>query len=266
MKEPSTKKKPVPTKTSRARSAPGGVVAKAKQPAASKPVAKAEVATQGKRPDYQAMERDYRTGSFTDQELADKFGRSRQAITKMAKAKGWKKDLSLAVRQATKASLIAEEAVKQVAEQVAKGGMATLDTVLAAAETNKQVILSHRHDIAQVRKLANAMLNELTQVTVAPQKMQELLEVLVGGDDMTEAQIAMARGAFSDLARLPTRILSVQRLTQAMTRLQAMERTAFGMDDEVPPPPDDGFADLSDEELNRLTEKALERHNARGQH
>lgn len=244
-----------------------------KKPAAkkpSRPAAKAQSAVKPGKPeatekrrraDWQAIERDYRTGKFTDQELADKHGNvvSRQAITKMAKVRGWQKDLSDAVRKATNAKLIAAEAEKKVAEQVAKGCTATLDAVVAAAETNKQVILSHRDDIKKARSLANAMLNELQEVTVNPTKLQNLLEILVGGDEMTQAQISDARAAFADLSRLPTRIMSVQRLAQAMARLQALERTAFGLDEPEQPPPVDELADLSDDELDARIEARLER-------
>jgi hypothetical protein len=211
----------------------------------------------GKRTDYEAMERDYRTGSFTDQELATKYGKSRQAVTKMAGAKGWKKDLTKAVREATRASLIADEATKKVAEQVAKGVMATVDTVQAAAETNKQVILGHRRDIAQARTLLNSMLSELQQVSLNPTKLHDLLEVLTGGDEMTAHQVAEARDALTDLQRLPSRILSVQRVAQAMTRLQMLERKAFGLDEPEQPPPVDEVADLSDEELDARIQARL---------
>lgn len=231
-------KTPKPAPAPRALSAVGGEGAAAPAKKAAAPqeaIKKPEVAAKGTRTDFEAMERDYRTGAFTDQELATKFGKSRQAITKMAKAKGWKKDLTTAVRQATRASLIADEATKKVAEQVAKGSNATINTVLAVAETNKQVILNHRADITEARDLTLSMLNELKAVTINPAKMRDLLEILVGGDDMTETQIAEARAAFNEVTRLPTRILSVQRLSQAMSRLQLLERKAFGLDDEEDP-------------------------------
>lgn len=221
------------------------------------PTAPAPTPAKGKRTDYEAMERDYRTGSFTDQELATKYGKSRQAVTKMAGAKGWKKDLTKAVREATRASLIAEEATKKVAEQVAKGVLATVDTVQAAAETNKQVILGHRRDIAAAKSLLNSMLSELQQVSVNPTKLQDLLEVLTGGDDMTAHQVAEARDAFADLQRLPSRILSVQRVAQAMTRLQMLERKAFGLDEPEQPPPVDEVGDLSDDELDARIQARL---------
>lgn len=261
-------KKPAP-KPTRARSAPGGVVApskplKAAQP--SKPTAKPEVIVKGTRTDYEAVERDYRTGSFTDQELATKYGKSRQAITKMAKVKGWRKDLSAAVRQATRAALIAEAATKKVAELVASGSKATVDVVVVAAETNRQVILGHRDDIRRARQLTNALLGELELITVSPGSVNRIVEVLAAGEELTAKETLDARCALNDLMKLPARILSAQRLSQVMGRLQPLERRAFGLDDDVPPPPDDELTELSDEELERRTEEALERRRTRGQH
>ncbi len=70
--------------------------------------------------DWEAIERDYRTGRFTDQELVDKHGNvvTRQALSKRAKVKGWQKDLSTAVRQATKAKLIQDQVAKRLAAEV----------------------------------------------------------------------------------------------------------------------------------------------------
>lgn len=240
---------------------PKSIEAAPHEPAPVKSKLAAKEPVKRRRMDWEACERDYRTGKFTDQELADKFGNvvSRQAITKMAKVKGWQKDLSDAVRRATNAKLIAAEAEKKVAEQVAKGCTATVDAVVAAAEVNKQVIIGHRKEIETGRKLVSAMLNELQQVTVNPAKLQDLLEVLTGGDEMTAADVADARQAFNDLQRLPNRILSVQRLATAMARLQSMERTAFGLDDPEQPPPVDEVGDLSDDELDRRIGERLER-------
>lgn len=236
--------------------------APSKKPAAKKVAAKkAPAPAKRKRIDWEAVERDYRTGKFTDQELADKFGNlvTRQAITKMAKTRGWQKDLSTAVRQATKAKLIAEQAEKKVAEQVAKGCAATVDAVLVTAELNKQVILAHREEIKRGRQLVDSMLNELHQVSINPAKLRELMEVLTGGEDLTAAQVAEARQAFSDLQRLPNRVLSVQRLATAMARLQGMERTAFGLDEPEQPAPVDDLAEMSDEELDARIDERLGR-------
>lgn len=165
-----------------------------------------------RRADWEAIERDYRTGQFSDQELADKHGNvvSRQAISKRAGKQGWQKDLTKEVRLATKAKLIAEQVAAQVAgevaDRVAKSGNATVQAVLAAAETNKQVILTHRRDIAKVRGLTMKLVGDLE-----------------------------AAANETDAAKrppLPELILSAQRAGQSLARLQQMERTAFGLDEE----------------------------------
>nr|DAQ81584.1 MAG TPA: hypothetical protein [Caudoviricetes sp.] len=212
------------------------------------------------------MARDYRTGTFTDEELGSKYGRSRQAITKMAKVKGWKKDLSSAVRQATRASLIAHAATEKVAEQVAAGSNATVDAVVIAAETNRRVILDHRDDIRRARLLSNQLMSELELITVTPGKVTKLVDTLQADEQLTATETLEARQVLGELMKLPQRILSFTRLTQAMGRVQPLERRAFGMDDDVPPPPDDELTELSDEELDRRTEELLERRRSKRQH
>lgn len=179
-----------------------------------------------RRADWEAIERDYRTGQFSDQELADKHGNvvTRQAISKRAKEKGWQKDLSREVRQATKAKLIAEQVAEkvagEVADRVAKNSNATVQAVLAAAETNKQVILGHRRDIAKVHSLTMALVDKL--------------ETAVSEKD--------------DAKRLPVGelVLSAQRAGQALARLQQMERVAFGLDEPDDPAGAAGVSSLTD--------------------
>ena len=200
------------------------------------------------RADWEAIERDYRTGQFSDQELADKHGNvvSRQAISKRAKEKGWQKDLSREVRQATKAKLIAEQvAVKvagEVAEKVAKSGNATVDAVLAAAETNKQVILGHRRD---VRKLSSLTMSLVAQLETAAAEKDEKKRVPLG-----------------------ELVLTAQRASQAVGRLQQLERVAFGLDDEEDAAAGAGVSALTDAQraarLASLTALAQRRRDEEG--
>jgi hypothetical protein len=170
------------------------------------------------RADWEAIEREYRTGRFSVQELSDKFGNvvSRQAIGQMARRKGWTKDLSAAVRLATSASLIQAQVQAHVTGTVSESCDKTLQVVLAAAEVNKQVILGHRGDIARLRKIT------MDQV------------------DSLEAMIE--KGAKADKPVDPgTVLLSVQRATQSLTRLQLAERKAFSLDE----PDDPASADMN---------------------
>lgn len=164
-----------------------------------------------RRADWEAIERDYRTGQFSDQELADKHGNvvTRQAVSKRAKEKGWQKDLSREVRQATKAKLIADQVAQEVAgevaNRVAKNSNATVQAVLAAAETNKQVILGHRRDIAKVRDITMAL--------------------------VTTLESAVAEKDAAKRLPLGELVLTAQRAGQTVGRLQNLERIAFGLDE-----------------------------------
>lgn len=211
------------------------------------------------RTDWDAVERDYRTGKFTLRELAAKYGVSHQAIAKQAKANGWTQDLSIAIKQATNAKLVDD----LVAKEVARSGQAVANTILAAADLNKQVILGHRDDIRRARALTNFLLDELEQISIAPTKLNKLVEVLGAGQEFTASETLEARQAVSDLVKLPNRILSAQRIAQVMARLQPLERKAFGLDDDIAPAAVDAFDELSDEELDRRIDEGYERHRPR---
>ncbi len=201
-----------------------------------------------RRPDWEAIERDYRTGQFSDQELADKHGNviSRQAISKRAKVQRWQKDLTREVRQATKAKLIAEQVAEkvagEVAERVAKGGNATVEAVLAAAETNKQVILGHRRDVKRLSALTMTLVEQLETAAIEQDEKKRV-----------------------PLGEL---VLTAQRATQAIGRLQQLERVAFGLDDEEDAAAGAGVSALTDAQraarIASLMEQAAGRRDAEG--
>lgn len=209
------------------------------------------------RVDWDAVERDYRTGKFTDQELADKHGNrvTRQAISKRAKEKGWQKDLSAEVRRATRASLIREQVATRVAEQVAgscqEATVSTADAVLAAAEVNKQVILQHRGDLQQARQVTMDLLAELAQGSMLAGHMEQLAQLLAGSGAEPKDE-AEARKLVSRALGLGGRVSSVKALADAITKLQEAERRAFGLDDQDGDDP----ADDDDAERLRLLDRA----------
>lgn len=104
-------------------------------------------AKNGSAPDREAAGRDYRTGAFTDRELAAKYGVSHTTIQNWAKRQGWTKDLVGSVKAATAAKLAAHEVEKMAGAAVAKvvakslGSevVATTEAVAAVAEVNTRV-------------------------------------------------------------------------------------------------------------------------------
>ena len=155
-----------------------------------------EPAQPRRRVDWDAVERDYRTGHFTEQELADKHGATRSAVSKQKRVKGWTKDLKDEIRHATQTRL--------VAELVAKGSEKVADTVLAVAEVNTRVVLGHRKRIADLHRLAED----------AQAKLEEMGATLV---DVREA------GVF---------VQAVGGLATITKTLIEQERKAFGLDDD----------------------------------
>ena len=62
--------------------------------------------------DWEAVERDYRTGKYTLRELETKHGADDGLISRKAKKSGWTQDLAIAIKQATSAKL-AEQLVSK---------------------------------------------------------------------------------------------------------------------------------------------------------
>ena len=178
-----------------------------KLPTTSRPPvghASTTVVRRGKRGriDWNAVERDYRTGKFTLRELASKYGVSHQAVSKQVKNGGWTQDLSLAVRQATESKLF-----QQVVDaEVAKSSQAVANTVMAAAEVNMRVILCHRLDAQRARQAMEAA----------------RVAVLACGASVTR---------ISDAATFAAAVESLGRTTKIAIDI---ERKAFRLDEEQP--------------------------------
>lgn len=145
-----------------------------------------------KRMDWEAIERDYRTGQFTLRELSTKQGVAHTTISRRAEREGWTKDLAEAVRLATSASLI-QATVQQQCTNAHQNATAA---VLVAAEVNKQVVLGHRNRLTQLAADAD----------VARLKLVELSD---GVQDVREAAVVV--GALEALGRLTKTLIDKER-------------------------------------------------------
>lgn len=193
--------------------------------------------------DWDAIERDFRTGKFTFRELEAKHGVNNATIARRAKREGWKQDLTDAVRQATNAALVAE-----IVQQECSGAQQNAATaVLAAAEVNKQVILAHRGHIGDGIKLVKGLLGELVGVGASQDELSRIAEI-AGGDDPSEAMAVMRK-----VTSVHARTQSAKTLADAIDKLIRAERLAFGIDDQTGKPPQDrppaSKFDYTDEQL-----------------
>ncbi len=203
--------------------------------------------------DWAAVERDYRTGQFTDRELGTKYGISHAAIGKRARAEKWEKDLSADVRKATRSKLL-REAVAADANDPAKVEV----TVEAAAELNKQVILGHRGDLKRARNVAMGLLDELEGARLLDEQAELLAEILAG-DGAEPSDVMKARQVVSKAVSLTSRIGGIKALAETLTKLQTAERTAFGLDEEAEKGKDTDLDRLTDEELDARINEHLAR-------
>lgn len=114
-------------------------------------------------PDWEAIERVYRLGQLSNQEIGDKYGLTRQAIFKRAQRHGWQRDLSCKVRLMVNAKLSSlaanvNEAVDADSRARAYGDETAAEGV---ADVVVDVLLAHREAISKVRNLADKVLSLL---------------------------------------------------------------------------------------------------------
>lgn len=187
------------------------------------------------RVDWPAAERDFRTGKYSQVEISKLHGMAEATLCRRIKrdqetdASRWQPDLTLAVRQATNAALMAE----LVKTEVNEGQDKVKISILTAAEIGKNVIMRHRQDLVKTRDVAMGLLAELERTALLADKQDLLIEILAG-EDATEADLIIARKAVHRAIDLGERVTNVKQLADTFTKLQISERKAHSLDDAEP--------------------------------
>lgn len=222
-------------------------------PIATKPASRKKDAgiavARKRRTDWDAVERDYRTGRFTLRELETKYEVNNSTISRRADKHGWTQDLSTAIKQATNAKLIQSI----VAAECSTAQQNAADTVLAAAEVNKQVILGHRTGLLELTSVKRTLLGQIQQAAALLPDLAEVVEMVRKPDDNgidranDALRKAMSRSALVD---------DLKKLADVDEKVRKGEREAFGLDD-VGKPENEGLAAMATAELQRLRERLL---------
>lgn len=193
--------------------------------------------------DKEAVERDYRAGQLSFAAICAKHSISKSTLARFVAEGGWTRDLTEAVKVATRAGLteatIAEGKEKgltappsverlvqeKVGALVEQHASTIAEGVDAAAAVNVQVVMGHRRDIQRLKGLAGGLFAELEAVVGDPVQLQTLINMVADQDPD-------ALPTIMKLANVGNRIASAQKLVNTFQQLIGLERQAYGLDDD----------------------------------
>lgn len=184
--------------------------------------------------DWEKIELDYRAGIKSLREIATDHEISEGAIRKRAKRDDWVRDLSAKIK-AKAEDLVRKDLVRS--EVRTQNTISEKETIDANANLVASVRLSQRKDIQRSRSIAMSLFDELEhQVGIENvENLEKLGELLRTEDDK-------GRDALNDLymkiISMPGRVKAMKDLSDTLKTLIALERQAFGLDDENNKPVD----------------------------
>jgi hypothetical protein len=108
-----------------------------------------KMAKRGK-PDWEAVEKEYRLGMKSVRTLAEQYGCAHTTITRRAKKEGWAQDKSEEVQQRTKAALLAHQ----------ERTTPTREDIDVAVKTNVEVVRQHRALVQRTLNLVDRLLTD----------------------------------------------------------------------------------------------------------
>lgn len=185
-------------------------------------------------PDWEKIELDYRSNVKTLRQIADEHGLAHSSIAKRAKRDNWTRDLAAKIK-AKSEELVNKSLANKPANKETRISEQQIIDANATAITN--IRLGQRKDIQRSRKIAMSLFDELEhQVGIENvENLEKLGELLRSDDDK-------GRDALNDLymkiISMPGRVKSMKDLSDTLKTLIALERQAFGLDDDNNKPVD----------------------------
>jgi len=184
--------------------------------------------------DWEKIELDYRSGVKSLREIATDHEISEGAIRKRAKRDDWVRDLSEKIK-AKAEDLVRKEQVRS--EVRTQNTISEKETIDANANLVASVRLSQRKDIQRSRKIAMSLFDELEMMVGQENvKLLEMLgELMWSPDDKGNDKV---NDLYMKIISMPGRVKSMKDLSDTLKTLIALERQAFGLDDENNKPVD----------------------------
>lgn len=179
-------------------------------------------------PDWDQIELDYRAGVKSLRQIASEQNVSEGAIRKRSKRDEWLRDLSKKIQDKAD-DLVRKETVRS--EVRTKTTISEKDTIDANGQKQASIRITHRKDISRARSISMKLFDELELMVGAENVnlLQQLGELLYSPDDKGMDKL---NDLYMKIISLPNRVKAIKELSDTMKTLVALERQAYGLDDE----------------------------------
>lgn len=174
--------------------------------------------------DWEAVERDYRTGLYSLSELGKAHGVSKGRISQIATRDGWVQDLSAKIR-AKAESKVNDATVNEALN--AKRRVLDSEKVEIAATAMADVLIGQKGDIRRSRSLCMSLLAELEAQTANVPALVDLGVMLRREDDKGVDKL---NDIYQAVISLPERTKIMKALADSLKTLIGLEREAFGIE------------------------------------
>lgn len=175
------------------------------------------------RADWEAIERDYRTGMYSLSELGRLHGVTKGRISQVAKKNAWVQDLSGKIK-AKAAQKVNDAAVN--AELNTQRKISDAEKVEVGATVMARVLIEHKSSIGRSRNLTIKLLDELEHQTDNMDLLRQLGEIMFSPDDKGKDRL---NEVYHTIISLPERTKTMKALGETLKVLIGLEREAFGI-------------------------------------
>lgn len=214
--------------------------------------------------DWAGIEREYRAGIRSLRSIGKEFGVSEGAIRKRADRDGWTKDLSAKIR-AKADDLVRKAEVRNQVRSATEGAYCAPDesernVIEVNAQVQATVMREHRSTLNRTRALVNGLLAELEMMTISPELIERLVE-LVGEKAESDAEIQAHSKRLEAVAKvlgMHARVDSLKKLVDSVRIVVQTEREVFGMDAKDAPK-DNPFEDMTPDQVEARIAYLLEK-------
>ena len=181
---------------------------------------------------WEAIELAYRANVKTVAQIAEDFDVKDSTLRSRAKRNNWSRDLGKRIR------LEADKIVNANAVQREVGRLESMDnaTVQENAKLTASIRMSHRQDISTARTLMMALLGDLQAQAGSENRknLDDLFIVALKAKVIDESALE----AYERVTSLTNHIRLMKDLADTMSKLVALERQAWGLDDKDNSPVD----------------------------